>query len=164
MRATVQFKGGAELQRTLLSMRVNDARGAGRAALRKAARVIANAAKANVPVREGRLKRAIAISVNKARYNSDEIRAKVYLKFDGTYRPSKTKRARYNYQIGSNPKVYGAFIEFGTENMRARPFLRPAWEAVGGQMSLDLIGKQLWVEIDKRQRKLGKINATGRNA
>ena len=64
--------------------------------------------------------------------------------------------AKYGYQIGSHPNVYGAMQEFGTRNMRARPWMRPAWLAEGGQTALnrigDDLGKGLEAEAAKKPR------------
>lgn len=42
----------------------------------------------------------------------------------------------------------GLFQEFGTYKMRPHPFMRPAWDANKGR-ALDIISKELWVEIKK---------------
>ncbi len=54
----------------------------------------------------------------------------------------------------------GLFNEFGTFKMRAQPFMRPAWDANKG-LALEIIGKELWVEIkkaaDRAARKRAKV-------
>ena len=163
MTARVRFTGGKELERALLELGRKEALKLGRAALRKAARQVANAAKAAVPVREGRLKRSIEVKVDQRFVHGQGrlpvLDAKVRVSGKLGERPRKTDRrsrirgklqeAKYGYQIGSWPNVYGAFLEFGTAEMTPRPFLRPAWDSEGGQTALDRIGKELGGGLEK---------------
>lgn len=54
----------------------------------------------------------------------------------------------------------GLFNEFGTYKMTAQPFLRPAWDT-NKNRALDIIGKELWVQIkkatDREAKKRGKV-------
>jgi HK97 gp10 family phage protein len=45
------------------------------------------------------------------------------------YRNNKTNRLRGNAGklLERNPRLYGAFLEYGTSKMQARPYLRPAF-------------------------------------
>lgn len=52
--------------------------------------------------------------------------------------------------VGPAPTAYyGRFVEFGTINMSARPFLRPAFDSTAPQALVEL-GKRLWVELAGR--------------
>ena len=147
----VLFTGGKELQKALLQLSQKEAKRVGRAALRKAAKPILEAARARVPVHEGRLKRALRLRVDTLRNNRSVMSAMVDVK-NTDYRARKTDRqstvkgvlgpAKYDYQIGSMPKVYGRFVEYGVHGP-PQPFMRPAWDSLGGSVALARIGKEL---------------------
>lgn len=78
-------------------------------ALNNAAEPVLEDAKANVPVRTGKLKRGIKISSVKKK--------------------NGIKYIKVGADRGDNSEVfYGKFIEFGTSKMAAHPFLEPAYE------------------------------------
>lgn len=161
MARKVTFTGGRELEKALYELAGKEAAKIGRAALRATARPILNEAKANVPVDQGRLKRSLVLKVDRAMENGRRAAAfTATVRVSGRlgYRPRKTDRAstvrgksgpaRYSYQIGSRPDVYGAFIEFGL-GVPMQPFMRPAWDAEGGQEALNRMGKEIWAGIEK---------------
>lgn len=163
------FTGGKELERALLELSTKSAQKVGRFALRRAANEILKAAKAGVPVDEGRLKKALRLRVDRVRGVTDLLSALVYASgtaFD--YRPRKSDRrsrvkgklgpARYSYQIGSRPDVYGRFVEYGRHNqgVRARPFMRPAWDSQGGLVALNRIGDELWNGLSREAARLAR--------
>lgn len=53
---------------------------------------------------------------------------------------------------------YGFFLEFGTVRTAAQPFMRPAFDGKAPQ-SLDVIGKQLWMSIEKASAQLFRKQA-----
>lgn len=78
-------------------------------ALKNAAEPVLESAKANVPVRTGKLKKGLKISNIK--------------------RKNGVKYIQVGVDRGDNSEVfYGKFIEFGTSKMPAHPFLQPAFE------------------------------------
>lgn len=78
-------------------------------ALKDAAELVLDDAKANAPIRTGKLKEGLKISGVKNR--------------DGT------KYVLVGIDKADNSNIfYGKFIEFGTSNMSPRPFLEPAYE------------------------------------
>lgn len=88
-----------------------------RKAMRKAAKPVLDAAKAAVPVDTGELKKNLVIrSLKRSRGNKNKFGVRVVAK-------------------ESSKRDYIAhFIEFGTVNQAARPFLRPALEINKGQV------------------------------
>ena len=153
----VRFYGGWDLERALKDLGPKVAKKVARAALRKAAKAVLDSAREKVPVDERRLKRSLRIKVNRSRSGSGEaIEAEVSVSGRLGYRPAKTERARYSYQIGSRPDVYAKFVEFGTKDTAAQPFMRPAWDEVGGQPALIRIAKELGSGIEKSAAQLKK--------
>ncbi len=163
------FTGGKELERALLELSTKSAQKVGRFALRRAANEILKAAKAGVPVHEGRLKRALRVRVDRVRGVTDLLSALVYVSGSSSdFRPRKTDRqsrvkgklgpARYSYQIGTRPDIYGRFIEYGRhkQGVRAQPFMRPAWDSQGGAVALARIGDELWNGLSREAARLGR--------
>lgn len=165
MASTIKVEGFRQLDTALRELGTRTALRLGRVALRKAANEILREARARVPVKEGRLRKALRVRVDRARDNTSLLSAMVYVSataFD--YRPKTTfrktvyrrKRDRknkvdhgYRYQIGSRPDVYGRFIEFGApgHGIAARPFMRGAWASKGGTYAIDTIKRELAAAI-----------------
>lgn len=153
--ARVRIEGFRELERSLLALSQREAKKIARAAVRKAARPVLVAARANVHVKSGKLKRALTLRVDSPRGEPSVMSALVYVRFTGDYRPRLTDRwstvkgkfgpPKYDYQIGSTPNVYGMFEEFGApgHGVAAHPFLRPAWDSHGGLTAARQMGDDL---------------------
>lgn len=86
------------------------AKGIVRKNLRAAAKPILKAAKANCPVLTGRLRKSLKIRVLKKRKSSYALQVS----------PSKG--------WAKGEEFYGGFVEFGTVDMPAQPFVRPAFD------------------------------------
>lgn len=151
----MKLSGFRELERDLLRLAEKDARRIGRRAVRRAAKPVYDAARANVPVREGRLRKSIKLRVDFLRGSTALGRvasALIYVDGKMGYRPRKSDRrstvkgklgpAKYGYQIGTRPDVYGRFIEFGIPGHAPRPFLRPAFDSHANR-AVDIMGKDL---------------------
>lgn len=80
--------------------------------LKAGAKIVADEAKLKVPVDSGDLKKSIKVRAGK-RAGRGKIRRTVV-----------TGKGFFKGQ-----EFYGGFVEFGTRKMRARPFMRPAYEA-----------------------------------
>lgn len=77
---------------------------------------------------------------------------KVYHVFIGT----KNKLPRkYKGQIKMWPAFYAGFVEFGTSKMAAKPYLRPAFDAMAGDAA-EQIKTMLAKRIEIEAAKLGK--------
>ena len=161
MARAVSFTGGKALEKALLELTQKEAAKIGRAAVRATAKPILDTAKANVPIDQGRLKRSLGLKVDRAMENGRRVPAfTATIRVSGRlgYRQRKSERqsrvrgklgpARYSYQIGSRPDVYGVFIELGL-GVPPQPFMRPAWDAEGGQTALTRMGKEIWQGIEK---------------
>jgi HK97 gp10 family phage protein len=155
MATRVQFHGGTELQRALLELSNKEALKVGRFALRRAANEVLRELRASAPVKQGFLRKSLRVRIDRGRYSKSVLSALVYAAKDARqYRPRKTARqstvngkkgpAKYAYQIGSRPDVYGIFQEFGApaHGLPARPWFRPAWERQKRQ-ALESIGREL---------------------
>lgn len=67
----------------------------------------------------------------KQTYNPGTLRKAIYQAFAD----KESGDGKSSYRISWNKKdaFYGRFLEFGTSKMAAKPFLRPAYDAVRGQ-------------------------------
>lgn len=139
--ANLTFTGGRELDQILRNLGTKGALRIGRQALRRSGNDFLRDVRAAAPVDEGRLRKALRLRVDRGKYNKSLLSALIYASASASkYRPRKTQRrsrdkgklapARYRYQIGSLPNVYGIFQEFGApaHGLPARPWFRPAWE------------------------------------
>jgi HK97 gp10 family phage protein len=169
MATRVVFSGGKSLEKALLELARGEARRVGREALRKVGKKIVDQARANVPVKEGRLKKAIEIKFKRAARGQTlgpQMEAEVRVSKKGGFRARKSDRqsrvkgklgpARYGYQIGSRPDVYGQFVEYGHGNGPAQPFMRPAWDSDGGRIAMDRMGEELWKGLDRAAARAAK--------
>lgn len=139
--ANLTFTGGRELDQILRNLGTKGALRIGRQALRRSGNDLLRDVRAAAPVDDGRLRKALRLRVDRGKYNKSLLSALIYASASASkYRPRKTQRksrikgklgpARYSYQIGSRPDVYGIFQEFGApaHGLPARPWFRPAWE------------------------------------
>lgn len=111
-----------------------------RSALRKAASVIQKEAQANVDriavepetnESTGALKKSITIKRRRPKFKGEKMTIGIS-KVKAAYANTRTNRRKG--LVGQSyeqlpPTYYAWFLEFGTEKMKAHPFLRPAWES-----------------------------------
>jgi len=106
--ADIELTGVDEILNKLQQMGANISRLENKA-LRNAAEPVLEDAKANVPVRTGKLKKGLKIT---------NVKKKEGIKY-----------ILVGVDRGDNSEIfYSKFIEFGTSKMSARPFLQPAYE------------------------------------
>ena len=117
IRPTVTFAGFKELDADFKLLSNAEKRQVSRKAVRAGAVVFRDAVRANAPVRSGVLKRSISV---------DTVRgsATAGVKFKKVLVKKKGKKGRHK----SMP-FYWYFLEHGTSNMPAQPFVRPAFDA-----------------------------------
>lgn len=156
---TLKFEGGQQLDRALRLLGTTGALRVGRFALRRAANDILAEVRAAAPVDNGKLRKALRLRIDRGKYDRKLLSALVYASASASkYRPRKTQRrsrvkgklgpAKYAYQIGSRPDVYGIFQEFGApaHGLAARPWFRPAWERKKSEV-LDALMQELGVGL-----------------
>jgi HK97 gp10 family phage protein len=125
-------------------------------ATRAGAKIVAEEAKRIVHVQTGTLKLSIGVAKAKKK-DTPEFTVKYYVvpktkikkKIKATVDGKESKIA-----VGSTA-YYGAFVEFGTSKMSARPFLRPAIENTKTEV-LDEFQRVAMKNIDREIEKLKK--------
>lgn len=105
-------------------------------AMRKGANVIAKEARSRAPVRTGHLQSRIAVRKRKKRGPGVGVAYSVGILGGASAKYANTRSNRRKGLVGKtyqkqDTAFYWRFLEFGTEKMPARPFLRPAFEAAG---------------------------------
>lgn len=145
-RSTVRISGLKELDRALGELPKAAAKATLRRVLTEAAEPMARAARRNAPKQDYHLYESIDVST---RLN----------KRQQTMHRRENKRTFQEMFVGTNNPA-GVQQEFGNERHGAQPFMRPAWDAEKGP-TLDRIGVQLGVEIDKAARRLANKAAKG---
>jgi HK97 gp10 family phage protein len=139
-RGTAKLEGVAELRANLDALGNEVATKVGRAADRKAARAFAETLKLVAPHRPGvQLKRG-------SDYGNlrDNIRVRL-------------ARARKDYTITYNVDTgrafWAFFLEYGTRNMPARPFMRPAFDAAA-RLLIEVQQAELRAGIERAAKRL----------
>lgn len=135
--------------------------GPAKIALSRGANVIRDEAIARAPVDSGNLQENI---VSKRDAKPQMVGASehfwVGVKGGARRKYANTKRNRGRQRVGKTYRVdgnayYFRFLEFGTEKMQARPFLRPAFESKAPE-ALDVVTRELNAGIDRIVRKMRK--------
>lgn len=170
--ATVEVHGLKELGERLkaLPKEIASARGGPlRVALAKVARAIRDEAKARAPVKTGNLRDNIILVRNRDPKSMGAteayhvtVRSRTSKKTD-TRKYANTRRNRRLNRVGQeykaqSPLFYARFQEFGTSHQAARPFLRPAFESMKGQLGT-MFRDELSVAIERAVRKIGRGGA-----
>jgi HK97 gp10 family phage protein len=125
-------------------------------ATRAAAKVVADEAKSRVPVDTGLLKKSIGVAKAKKKDTPKDVvkfyvvpKSKIKFTTKGTMDGKAVK-------VKTNTSAFHAhFIEFGTEKMAARPFLRPAMESTRTEV-VTAFQKYALKRVDKEVAKLGR--------
>ncbi|MEO6659445.1 MAG: HK97-gp10 family putative phage morphogenesis protein [Burkholderiaceae bacterium] len=135
--------------------------GPAKAALRKGANVIRDLAINNAPRASGFMASQIATSrdskpqlVGATEHFWVGVRRGKSKRYANTKRNRGRQRAGKTYQVDGNA-YYWKFLEFGTEKMKAQPFLRPAFES-RKEDALNVIVAELRAGIDRAAKKLRK--------
>ena len=117
IKPTVTFAGFKDLDADFKLLSNAEKRQVSRKAVRAGAVVFRDAVRANAPVRSGVLKRSISV---------DTVRgsATAGVKFKKVLVKKKGKKGKHK-----SVPFYWYFLEHGTSNMPAQPFVRPAFDA-----------------------------------
>lgn len=157
----VEYKltGVDELLGKLDSITDDMKRKGGRAALRKAANVIANRAKANAR-RLDDLETGRSIADNIAvRWNGREFKRNGNLAFRiGVLHGAVLKK--HPDKAKNAPTPHWRLLEFGTENMRAQPIMRPAAEN-GAEEAMNTFVEEYGKSIDRAIIRAAKKGGRG---
>jgi len=125
-------------------------------ATRAAAKVVADEAKARVPEDTGLLKKSIGVAKAKKKDTPDGVvRFYVVPKSKLTIL-EKHMVGETEFKIKGKGRAFHAhFVEFGTVNMPAQPFLRPAMEATKDE-TVKAFQNYAIKRVDKEVKKLAK--------
>lgn len=131
--ANVEFSlsGWEEITKRLKALPKRLQRQGLRTAARQAMNIVRDTARANAPVKTGFLKKNIITRINTKRSRQvGGVVAQVGIrggskKYVNNKQNRRLGRVGDNYEHGDNA-YYWRFVEFGTINIRPRPFMRPA--------------------------------------
>ena len=149
-----RIAGFKELEKALNTLPNAMSKAVLRGAIRKALAPVKQDAKNKVPVRTGGLRDSIVIGTKLVRSQQPGGRTGAVRLYMGTSWPEG---------------AHGHLIEFGTSNVSANPFMRPAWDAHKRNIP-KVIGEIAWRKLQLlarrlfRQAKAGKLSKTGRRA
>lgn len=120
---SLDMLGLGELESDLLRVSSATANKAIRDAVLAGARVARDKSRESAPVRSGTLKRNLVVTRLRQSQTPGAAVAGVSIK-----RPAAKKRGNRSSAKPQSAPYYWLFLEFGTSNMNAKPFLRPAWD------------------------------------
>jgi HK97 gp10 family phage protein len=159
-RETFKIEGLAELGKALRELPERVARNGLRVSVYAGAKVVRDEARARAPKAAqslgpnqpppGTLKRSVIMK------HIPELSSLTRQTFFVTVRHGKKYRKQGKKGNLSQDAWYWRFVEFGTQKMRARPFLRPALEAKrreAGQAMKDRLSERIEMEASKLSRK-----------
>lgn len=127
---TIQIRGGEELAAALESLGPAMEKKILRSAMREAAKPMLADAKRRAPVLTGAMRKSLKIKAMKRRSNGQ---VGVVIATEKGFFKGET--------------FYGAFHEFGTKKMPARPFIRPAFEANKAQ-AIRIVGEAIKIGLE----------------
>ncbi len=169
MPVTVEVEGLKELDAALEGMKKATARAVMRRALVKAGKPIAEAMRALAP-RSGRTGDILAKSIKvstKAPHDHETGKSAFgrVLREGGSRSEARTEARNVNREnafaeafVGPDRRPYAHMQEFGTAKHDPQPYARPGWESTKRE-ALEIIKKQMWIEIEKTARRLAKRQA-----
>lgn len=133
--AEVKLDGLDDVIRALLALPDAIVNNGAAYAMRQGANVIAKEAKLRAPVRTGNLKKRIVVRKRKRKPRDVALAYSVGVLGGAASKYGDTranrKKGRVGHKIVEDTAYYWRFLEFGTEKLRAKPFLRPAFDAKG---------------------------------
>lgn len=124
-----EVTGLRELGEKLRALDMDLRTGLLRASTGVAASSIRKEVESRAPVRAGTLKRAVYIARVTRQSNDYQQVFAVGVRKGKRYQKFELKFGKNKGQTVDMDAYYGRFLEFGTRNMQARPFMRPAFEA-----------------------------------
>lgn len=141
--ADIKIEGLDDVIAAMLALPDSITKNAAPFAMRKGANVVAREAKARAPVRTGNLRDRIAVRKRKRKPAGVAIAYSVGILGGASATYGNTKSNRRKGLVGKSYQkqdtaFYWRFLEFGTEKLAAKPFLRPAFDAAG-QAAIDAI-------------------------
>lgn len=162
---TVEVEGFSDLNAALKQLTRATERNVLKRAARTAAEPMLEVAKSYAPVKTGKLRNAIALSVG---LDDVGFRKRARAAFVATGSARGIKRTKgggdvvAQIKVGGREVPYASFVELGTVRITAHPFLRPAFDEKQAE-ALALLKETLTVEVRKatarRARKLAKAAA-----
>lgn len=162
MSAKMTFQGGRELERALKELGEKESTKIGNRVMRAATKRMFQEIRDRAPVgtqptrRTRRKKNGQQVVADYGRLTSPG-----NLKFRKL--PKKPGSTEISFMVTTGNAFWGLFLEFGTAEMRAYPFIRPTFDREVVP-TLNFIGDELGKGIVKSARKFGKILPNGRNA
>jgi HK97 gp10 family phage protein len=157
-----RLEGLAELKANLAALGDEVATKVGNKANREAAKVVAGVIKSVAP-------RGTGSTVRRRRLKSGAVTIADYGRLVDNIKVRKARARSENtitFNISTGKAFWGLFQEFGTVNMPARPWMRPAFDAAADVgLKIQIAELERGIErAAKKLRKFGPVLPNGRNA
>lgn len=153
----VKLSGFRELEKALAELPKATGKGVLRKVAKGALEPMADNAASMAPTDQGKLAFSIAVSEKRTR----RAKGKSTIRFAGGKFKSDSSTGitmAMGPAGGSGTLSYATFVEFGTIDTPAQPFMRPAWSS-GAMRALEYIKDNLGAEIDRAAQRVAKRKA-----
>lgn len=145
---TVQLEGFRELEAALVRLPKATQRNTLRRVAKGALEPVADRAQGLAPVREGDLKSSITVSERRTRRVARS----------GRFDRKTGVEVAMGPAAGLGALQYASFVEFGTVDTPAQPYMRPAWDGEADQ-ALEYVKDNLWREINAAANRVARKGA-----
>ena len=153
--ASIQLSGMDDILRAFKRLGEKEGKKIVRKATRNGTKIIAKEIKARAPEDTGTLKRSITVRARRKRRKNE-------ISFSTFFNTAKFPQL-LNFSLGSKSDIgtrkfsgqryfYPAALEYGTNRMNARPFVRPAWDSKK-RVALDTVLTQIRSGIEREAKK-----------
>jgi len=168
MKVTVKVEGLRELRAALQQLSQATQKNVLLRVLKRRAEPVAERARQLVPVRVGTLRQSIMVTTRARGAKPAQVAFAAAMRAGATREEAGAAARAANRNnpaagmaevfVASTNRRYSHMVEFGTENMAAQPYLRPAWDALKQQV-LDGIAADIKAEIDKAVARVARKRA-----
>lgn len=158
-KSEVRIEGLSELLEALKALpKELGSKGGGpiKGSLFAATKIVRDEARLRAPVDTGKLQRNI-VAFRDPDPRSSGVTEAYYITWRKGRRRGQKRRKDLATANSDKDAYYGRFVEFGTSKMPARPFLRPAFEALKDQ-ALQKFKNELARQISVKAKKLARMN------
>lgn len=151
MKTTFKVEGVEALKRTLAELNSESALKVGTVATREAAKQVKAVLVASAPVgTEGTARKRTTKKGKKVEADYGRLRDNITIR---KLKPERQHQIKFGVGVGA--AFWGMFLEFGTSRQDARPWMRPAFDAIAGRLVSDM-GSILGKGIEREAKRLGR--------
>jgi HK97 gp10 family phage protein len=143
---SVELRGFDDFEKALRALPKATGKNTLRRIAKKSMEPMAELARGYAPVAEGDLKASIKVSERRTKRASTR---------ENRFDKNTGIQMAMGPVSGNGVLNYATYVEFGTAEAAAKPFMRPAWRG-GREAMLEDVKTNMWIEIDKSTARYAK--------